>query len=190
MDNNKEVKETLKKTAMEDETKEKQKKEKNFYKKWWFWVIILVITIVIGLTIIIAIAFSIVKGEIEDLALEIQEIYEDATVYSSAESNTLFIELRNWNSQYSNELEKIIKTVKTKVNNNELSMYNRLVTLTYMESNEKEEALIIRKSYSLPDFVKNEKDSKSYIIFEEYKNLYDTLNKTMDGYTSLFNSIY
>lgn len=189
MEKNEEIKGTLEQTVKGGK-KEKQKKEKTFYKKWWFWVIILAIVIVIGTTIIMAMAFNVIKGETGDLALEIHKINKDAIVYSSAGDDTLFIELRNWDNKYSNQLEKIISIIKNKVNNNELSMYNKFVTLAYMESSNKKDALIIRTSYSLPNFVKDEEDSKSYIIFEEYQSLYNTLNETMDGYTSLFNSIY
>lgn len=169
---------------------EEKKKENSLYRKWWFWLILLAIICVTSFTMVMLKAFNTIKGEIGDLALEIQGIYEDATVYSSAGSNTLFIELRNWDNEYSDRLAKIIDTVKTKVNNNKLSGYNKFVTLAYIQSNEKKEALIIRTSYSLPDFVKNEEDSKSYILFDEYQKLFNTLDKTMDSYTGLFNSIY
>ena len=190
MKNNKEMKEILKENDKKTNQKEETKKEKEFYKKWWFWLILLAIIIVIGFILILVMAFNIVKGDVKDLALEIHKVYKDATVYSSAEGNTIYIELRKWDNKYSNELGKIINIVKTKVNNNELSMYNKFVTLAYIKSNGNEEELLVKTVYSLPDFVKDENSSKTYIVFEEYEKMYDTLNKTMDSYTGLFNSIY
>lgn len=190
MDNDEEVKEALKQITEEDAKKEIPKKEKEFYKKWWFWLILLAIVIIIGFTIIMIVAFNTIKGEVGDLAIEIQEIYEDATVYSSAGSNTLFIELRNWDNQYANQLSEIIKAVKTRINNNELSLYNELVTLSYIKSAEKEEVLLIREAYSLPDFTQDNTNTKEYILYTEYKDLYNVLSNTWDGYTNLFNSIY
>lgn len=163
---------------------------KDLVKKWWFWLIILAIVIVLSLTTIILMGYGLIKGETGDLAIEIQGIYEDATVYSSAGGNTLVVELRNWDNQHSEELSKIINTVKTRLNNNQLSSYNKLVTLTYLESNNKEEVLFMKTTYNIPDFVKDEANTKTYIAYEEYENLFGTLNNTMNGYTSLFNSIY
>lgn len=172
--------------------KEKEtKKEKDFYKKWWFWAIILVIVIIITFTILMIEAFDLIKGEIGDLSTEIKNISENATVYSSSGRGILYIELRNWsNDKNSNELRQIIETVRRKVNNQELHGYEKFVTLAYLESNNKEEALIMRTAYNLPDFTKDEDNSKNYIIFEEYEALFDTLSETMDGYTGLYNSIY
>lgn len=167
-----------------------EKKEKNFYKKWWFWVIILIIIIIISFTVMMMKAFDTVKGEAGDLAIEIQNIYDDATVYTSAGSNSLVIELKNWNTEYTNQLSQIINAVKTRINNGELQSYTKLITLTYLESNNKEEALFTKMVYNIPEFTQDEEETKEYIIFEEYENLFNTLSQTMDGYTGLFNSIY
>lgn len=167
------------------------KKEKTFYKKWWFWVIVLAIVIIIAFTILMTRAFDLVKGEIGDLSIEIKNISENATVYSPSGRGILYIELRNWSSDNnSDELKQIIETVKRKVNNQELHGYEKFVTLAYLESSNKKEALIMRTSYNLPDFTKDKEDSKNYIIFEEYESLFNTLSETMDGYTGLYNSIY
>lgn len=161
---------------------------KDLIKKWWFWVILLAIVIVIGFTVIVIIGFNIVKGDFGELAIEIQEIYEDATIYSSAGNNTLVLELNNWDNEYNNKLSQIINIVKTKVNNNELQAYTKFITLSYIKSSEKENVLFVKTTYNLPDFT--EENTKDYIDFEEYQNLYKTLNKTMNGYTNLFNSTY
>ena len=157
------------------------KKKKNFYKKWWFWAMILVMVIVICFTAIIFKGFNIILDEVGKLAIDLQNIDENITVYTSAGDNTLVIELRNWNNENEEKLSQIINLVKTKISNGELQLYKELVTLTYLESNEKDEALFIRMSYTLPYFTKNE--TQEYINFEDYL-------KAMDGYTSLYNSVY
>lgn len=161
---------------------------KNLIKKWWFWLTLLAIVIVIGFTIIMIMAFNMDKGEIGSLAIEIQNVYEDATIYTSAGSNVLVLELNNWDNGNNDKLSQIINIVKTKVNNNELQSYTKFVTLAYIKSSGKENVLYIRTEYNLPDFI--EKNKKEYIKFEEYQSLYDTLKTTMNGYTDLFNSIY
>lgn len=171
-------------------TSHTEKEKKEIYKKWWFWIIILAIVIIISFTLIMLKAFNIVKGETGELAIEIQNIYEDATVYSSAGGRTLIVELRNWHNEYTDELNNIINVIRNRIKNGELQSYEELVTLSYIESSDKEEALFIRMSYSLPDFIQNKAETKEYIVFEEYEELFDTLNQTMDGYTGLFNSIF
>ena len=166
------------------------KKEKNFYKKWWFWVIILAIIIIVCFTTIIILGFSIVLDEVGKLAIDIQSIYEDATVYSSAGENTLVIELRNWSNDNAEELNQIIDTVKSRINNGQLQSYAKLITLAYLESNDTPEVLFIKNEYIIPEFTQIENDSKTYILYSEYQDLYNTLNETMNSYTGLFNSIY
>ena len=165
------------------------KKEKTFYKKWWFWVIVLAIIVIISFTSIIMIGFSIVLDEVGKLAMDIQSINENVTVYSSAGENTLIIELRDWSNDNSEELSEIINVVKDRINKGGLSSYHELITLTYLESNGKEESLFIRTSYNIPEFTQNGL-TKEYIDFSEYQNLFDTLDETMEGYTGLFNSLY
>ena len=146
------------------------------------------IVIVIGFTIIMIMAFNMIKGEVGDLAIQIQDIYEDATIYSSAGNNTLVLELDNWKNEYSDKLPKIIEVVKNKINNNELQLYSKFVTLTFIESGGKGNVLFVKTIYNLPDFT-NEVTNE-YIDFEEYQSLNDTLNKTMSGYTNLYNSLF
>lgn len=166
-----------------------QKKGKALYNKWWFWLIILGIVLVISFTVIFLKVFNSVFDEVGKLAIEVKSIYEDAVVYTSAEKNTLVIELRNWSNDNTEELNQIVNAVKSRVSNGELSSYDELVTLSYLESNEKEEVLFIRTSYNIPEFTQNG-ESKEYIDFSEYQDLYNTLNETMNSYTGLFNSIY
>lgn len=147
-----------------------EKEKVAIYKKWWFWLMILAMVLIISGTLIIMKGFSIVLDEIGTLAIDIQNIYEDATVYTSAGDNTIIIELRNWNDDYSDELEKIGQTVKSKINRGELSSYSKLVMITYIEVDNIEEALFVRSEYDIPEFEMIQ-ESQQYIVFDEYENL-------------------
>lgn len=48
MNNDEEVKETVKQIATEGEKKEDPERKKTFYKKWWFWVIIVLVFLIIA----------------------------------------------------------------------------------------------------------------------------------------------
>lgn len=151
-----------------------EKEKVAIYKKWWFWLMILAMVLIISGTLIIMKGFSIVLDEIGTLAIDIQNIYEDATVYTSAGDNTIIIELRNWNDDYSDELEKIAQTVKSKINRGELSSYSKLVMITYIEVDNIEEALFVRSEYDIPEFEMIQ-ESQQYIAFDEYENLLNSL---------------
>lgn len=149
--------------------------KKPFYSKWWFWLIMLIIVIVISITVIIWKAFSITLDEVGTLAIEVQNVYEDATIYTSAGENTLIIELRNYSNDYVEELNEIINIIKNKINNGELQQYSQLITLTYLESNDIEEALFIKDVYNIPEFTQAE-ETKQYIIFEEYEDVINSFS--------------
>lgn len=162
-----------------------EKEKVAIYKKWWFWLIILAIVIIISGTFIIMKGFSIVLDEVSSLAIDVQNIYEDATIYTSAGDNTIVIELRNWDNDYVETLNKIIETVKNKINNGELQQYSKLMTLTYLTSNETED-LFIRDVYNIPDFTKAE-ETKQFIAFSEYQELYNNYEDSMQLLDSIFN---
>ena len=167
-----------------------EKKKIAIYKNWWFWVIILAIIIIVCFTSIVALRFSIILNEVKELGRDIKEISEDVTVYSSAEENTLIIELRNWSNDNAEEMNQIITVVKNRVSDGELQSYTKLITLAYLKSNDTPEVLLIKNEYNIPEFTQIEDDSNTYILYAEYQELFDILNQTMDGYTGLFNSIY
>ena len=162
-----------------------EKEKVAIYKKWWFWLIILAIVIIISGTFIIMKGFSIVLDEVSSLAIDVQNIYEDATIYTSAGDNTIVIELRNWDNDYVETLNKIIEAVKNKINNGELQQYSKLMTLTYLTSNETED-LFIRDVYNIPDYTKAE-ETKQFIAFSEYQELYNNYEDSMQLLDSIFN---
>lgn len=156
--------------------------------KWWFWVILSIIIITLLITISIIVVINGQVNEIKGLTSEVQGIYDKAEIYLSADKKTLILELNDWDNDYEEQLSEIINLLKSKINNDELQTYNKFVTLTYLNSNEQKNVLYIKQTYTLPNFVLE--DTKEYIDFEEYKDLYNTLDNTMDSYTNLFNDIY
>lgn len=163
-----------------------EKEKVAIYKKWWFWIIILAIVIVISFTLIMWKAFSTAFDEISVLAIDIQNVYEDATVYTSAGNNTIFIELRNWSNDYSDKLNEILDIVKTKIDNGGLQQYSKFITLAYLTSSETED-LLIKHTYNIPSFTEVE-EIKQYISFSEYQELYDSYDDSMQLLNSIFSN--
>lgn len=67
---------------------------KDLIKKWWFWIILLAIVIVIGFTFITLIGFNMINPNenLTNLSRDLQDYYEDITVYQSVEKNTIVID--------------------------------------------------------------------------------------------------
>ena len=163
------------------------KEEKKFYTKWWFGLVLLAIVIVIGIIIIMIMAFNTIRGEGDYLSSRVQKIYADAKVYDSILNRTLILELNNWDNQNKEKFAEIFGIIKEEAGKGMLQSYDKLITLSYIKSNNKENTLFIKQVYNLPDFAND--STVEYIDFDEYQNMYNTLNKTMDGYTNLFESI-
>jgi len=162
---------------------------KDLIKKWWFWVIILITILIIGFVTVICMGFNILRGEVGNLAIEIQDIYQDATLYSSAGRNTLILELLNYNNEEDSiKHEKIISIIKSAKNNGKLSEFSKLITLSLIDSNGKSNQLLIKTVINLDEFTIESQES--YILYKEYEDLFNKYNNAMDAYTSLFNSIY
>lgn len=162
---------------------------KDLIKKWWFWVITEIVILMISSTIIICMGYSIVKGEVENLAKEIQGIYSEATLYSSSGMNSLTLELLNYdNERDSKKQEEIINIIKAKKSNGELKEFNKLITLSYITSNGKTNQLLMKTIINLDEFTVESQEA--YIVYKEYEELFDKYNEAMSSYTKLFNSIY
>lgn len=188
MDNNEEVKETLKQTAMEDKGKEEKKKERTFYKKWWFWVILLAITIVIGFTIIMVIALNIATDGIHEVALAVQNIDSEATVYTSAGGNTIVIEIPNYSDDTKKYKEEAIKIlIKGYAEENGiLSNYSKAILCEKINSDDNiKDYFLSTKIYTLPDMTQDIDNSDVYIDFIEYtKKSLNTISTTSNSTTT------
>lgn len=154
--------------------------KKNFYKKWWFWGIIAIIIIVLGcIAVMLMKQETIEEEEVEKLAIGIQKIYAESTIYTSINEEILFIELRNWDNDYNTRLEQILDLIHTEIKNGKLQTYNKLVMLSYLKGKDKGETMLIKNVNNLPDFAEDKTNTQSYIIFEEYENLFNTLSRAM-----------
>ena len=161
--------------------------EKKFYEKWWFWVAISIMTISLAFTVVMTLAFNMAVGEIQGLTDEMQKIYSNAKVYTSAEKSTLILELNNWDND-TDKLKEMLRILKEKLDDNELNTYTKLITISFINSSGNKEVLCVKQEYQLPNFSKE--SERQYIDFGEYKRIYNTLDKTVDNYNDLMNLIY
>lgn len=162
--------------------------KKKLYQKWWFWVCIVLIVLMIGFTSIVMIGFNIATSGISGVARQVQDISENATLYSSAGNNTLVLQINHCNNLKDGDLAKMLDIIKTN-SNTTFSNYSRFITLNYFDSDDgQENYMLLIKEYSMPDF--SEIQSLNYIDFALYEEVMENYSDAMDGYTSLFNSIY
>lgn len=155
------------------------KKEKELYKKWWFWLIILAIVIVAGFTIIILMAFNIATSGINKVAISVQNIDNEATVYTSAGGNTIIIEIPNYTDdakKYKKEaIEALIK--KYAEEDRELSNYSEAIICEKINSDDNvKDYFLTTTVYSLPSMTEETEKEDIYIDFLEYTK--KTLNTT------------
>lgn len=165
------------------------------YKKWWFWVCMIFVVLIIGIVLSIILIVKDNTKNIDNISLQIQNIYKDSTLYSSI-NNTLILELNHFDTEKNAiEYRNIISLIKNNLNK-ELKKYKKLIILSYIDNKENNQGqyMLLTTVYSLPDFM--EKESKNYIIFDNYKelynnymNLYNSYDETMKDYTNLFMSI-
>ena len=155
------------------------KKEKNFYKKWWFWVIVLAIVVVIGFTAIIIMALNIATTGIHEVALSVQNIDNEATVYTSAGGNTIIVEIPNYTDdakKYKKEAIEIL--LKSYANEGGiLNNYSKAIICEKINSEDGiEDYFLTTTVYSLPSMTQDTEQGDIYIDFVEYTK--QTLNTT------------
>jgi len=153
-------------------------------KKWWFWLIIVIIVTIIGFTIVMVVAFNVNTGGIHEIARRVQGIYEDSTIYSSSGRKTLVLELENWDKKNSDKLNQMLEVIKSKINDDEFSSYKKFVTITYMNTDNKEDGMILKTVCNLPDFTIISQEQ--YIDFEEYEDAVSKWGET----TNLLKELY
>lgn len=145
---------------------------KDIVKKWWFWVVLLAITIVVGITIIMVTALIITTTGIHKVARSVQEIDNEATVYTSAGGNTLIVELPNYTDDTKKHKVEAIETVLKAYadENGILHNYSKAIICEKINSNEDniENYFISTKVYSLPTMTQDMDAGDVYIDFIEY----------------------
>ena len=160
---------------------ENLEEKKPIYKKWWFWLIMLGMAIVLGFTIIMLTAFNIVTSGINKVALEVQRIDNEATVYSSAGSNVVIVEIPNYTDDTKlAKKEKIEEVIKDNARKYEpLEDYSTAIICTKMNEDDSKDYFLSMTAYSLPDMTENEDLSGLYIDFIEYTR--QTLSTTLSN---------
>lgn len=73
-----------------------EEKKTKLYQKWWFWLCMVLIALIISFTVIMMVGFSIATSGINEIAMTIQDIDNEATLYSSAGGNTVVVEIPNY----------------------------------------------------------------------------------------------
>lgn len=147
--------------------KKETKKANNFYQKWWFWICIVLVVIIISFTAIMMVGYNMATGGIGKVAMTIQSIDSEATVYSSAGGNTVIVEIPNYTDATKEDKKaSIIKNIQTFASNNgELSNYSKFILITKMNSDNTQDYFYFTDVYSLPDMTKDTTISKSYVDF-------------------------
>ena len=142
-------------------------------KKWWFWLMLVIIVIIICMTMLFMKVFAIVEGEVENLSEDIHKAYRYANVYSSAEGDTLVIELRNWNTDYADTLNQIVSIIRQRIDEGQLDSFTKLRILTYLNSGDGQENIFISYTSSLPDFIPDNTQTRQYVSWEDYEDMYE-----------------
>ena len=114
--------------------------------KWWFWLCLIIITIIICFTLIILN----IKSGITGIAIQIQDIYPNATLYTSAGDNTLILELEHLSENDVNSSFDMLKPIKDNLTT-ELTTYSKLIIIGYIDIDNTERDEMVQVTYSLPD---------------------------------------
>lgn len=167
---------------------EEKHKGKALLKKWWFWLVLLAMLAIIGITIIMVTALIITTTGIHEVAMEVQKIDNEATVYTSAGGNTLIIEIPNYSdNSKKDKIEAIKILLKSYTNENEiLHNYSKAILCKKMSSDDNiEDYLISTEVYTLPGMTKDIEQGDVYIDFIEYtKKSLSTTSSIKDNTTT------
>lgn len=111
---------------------------------------------------------------INEITSNIKTISENATLYVCEEEKTLYIEQRNYDTTISQEMQsEIIKIIKEEVDDT-FENYEKLILISYLNSEDKVNVQIVREVYDLSTFIREE-ETEYYIRFEEYEDMYNSL---------------
>lgn len=147
-----------------------EEKKTKLYQKWWFWLCMVLIALIISFTIIMMVGFSLATNGINEVARTIQDIDNEATLYSSAGGHTVVVEVPNYtDSTKKDKIEKIENAIKKySKKDNILSNYSKFILITKMNSDNKSDYFYITHIYSLPSMAQLSEDGKTYIDFVEF----------------------
>lgn len=162
--------------------------KKKLYQKWWFWICIVLLALIVGFVVIMIVAFNTATSGISGVAMQIQNISENTTLYSSAGGKSLILQIDHYDNLKNGDLNKMLDIIKAN-SNTVFSNYSKLIVLNYFDSDEgQKNYMLLIKEFSMPDFV--ETNSLNYIDYSMYEEMFKNYSDAMDGYTNLFKSIY
>lgn len=108
------------------------------------------------------------NNDIDSLKLEINKIFDDAHLYTSLGDGTILLYVENYeDEQDSEKLSKIMKLLKSNIENGRLNEFKKLEVITYLSENE----LMMKDIYSLPKIEREY--NKAYVDYEKYTELFD-----------------
>lgn len=111
---------------------------------------------------------------INEITSNIKTISENATLYVCEEEKTLYLEQRNYDTTISQEMQsEIIQIIKEEVDDT-FENYEKLILISYLNSEDKVNVQIVREVYDLSTFIREE-ETEYYIRFEEYEDMYNSL---------------
>jgi len=140
------------------------------YQKWWFWLCIVGIALIVGFVLIMMVGFNIATGGINEVAMKVQSIDNEATLYSSAGGNTVVVEMPNYKDDTKKDKkEKIENIIKEYASNGGiLNNYSKFILIRKINSDDKKDYFYNTDIYALPSMIKNEYEGKVYIDFVEF----------------------
>ena len=111
---------------------------------------------------------------INEITSNIKTISENTTLYVCEEEKTLYLEQRNYDTTISQEMQsEIIQIIKEEVDDT-FENYEKLILISYLNSEDKVNVQIVREVYDLSTFIREE-ETAYYIRFEEYEDMYNSL---------------
>lgn len=159
----------------EEQNKKNQAKTKGvkakLYQKWWFWLCIVLIVLILAFIIIMAMGFKMVTSGINQVAFDVQQIDNDATLYSSAGGNTVIVEIPNYTDDTKKDKkDSIIETIRNYASEGQiLNTYSKFILITKIPSDDdKKDYFISSTVYELPSMNEITDESKIYIDFVEF----------------------
>ena len=149
---------------------EENEKKNKFYTKWWFWLCMVAIVLIIGFVVIMGIGFMVATTGINEVAMKVQAIDSEATLYSSAGGNTVVVDMPNYTDETKkNKKENIEKIIKNYASNGGiLENYSKFIFITKINSDGKEGYFYNTTVYSLPSMEKIDDEGKTYIDFVQF----------------------
>lgn len=113
------------------------------------------------------------KDAIKELELEVQAVYKNSIIYTSANEKILVLELKNCNNDNISKLTQILDIIEEKAK--EFKTYNKLITRAYFND---ESGMYMEDEIILSNFERQE--SKKFVNYDDFEKLYNDYKNVMD----------